>query len=171
MSKQSQIAKANSRIGKQYGHLTILNRVGSDKFRRAIYTCICSCGTEVLKNTDYLAKVANASCGCRSNDNRILAQLKHGQSKRSGSTKLYEVWKGMLARCSNPNNKAYKYYGGKGIKVSQEWKSFEIFYADMGEIPFEKAQLDRIDANGDYCKTNCRWLSQHENILRSKIKS
>jgi hypothetical protein len=168
MSIQSQIDKANQRIGKQYGYLTIISRDGSDKFRRATFLCRCICGKEVIKSTDYLSKVQGASCGCKCNELRAAAQYKHGQSTRAGSTRLYEVWKGIVARCTNPNNKAYKYYGGKGIKVCDEWRQFETFYADMGEIPFDTAQVDRIDPNGNYEKSNCRWLSQKENILRSK---
>jgi hypothetical protein len=76
-------------------------------------------------------------------------------------TKLYNTWAQMLSRCNNPKAQSYKYYGAKGIKVCDRWKSFENFYTDMGEKPDGKT-LDRIDSSGDYSKENCRWSTANE---------
>lgn len=70
----------------------------------------------------------------------------------------YQIWLQMKGRCQNPNNKRYKYYGGRGITVCQEWaESFPKFLEDMGRRPYPQASIDRIDVNKGYCKENCRW--------------
>jgi len=81
--------------------------------------------------------------------------ITHGYSR----TPTYHAWANMKARCNNPNASAYKNYGGRGIKVCDEWnESFHSFLNDMGEKP-NGLTLDRIDVNGNYEKDNCRWLS------------
>jgi hypothetical protein len=79
----------------------------------------------------------------------------HGMS----STLIYHIWKAMLKRCNNPNDNAYKNYGGRGIRVCDDWTSFETFYDDMGNRP-DGLQLDRIDNDGNYEPSNCRWISR-----------
>lgn len=82
-------------------------------------------------------------------------------------TPIHTRWWGMIQRCNQPSNTSYKNYGAKGIKVCDRWLTFENFYADMGDPPFPKAQIDRIDPDGDYCPENCRWLSAFENNSRA----
>ena len=73
----------------------------------------------------------------------------------------------MIQRCHQPSNISYPKYGAKGIRVCERWHTFENFYADMGDPPFPKAQIDRIDPTGDYCPENCQWLSASENARKA----
>ncbi|RSN55599.1 hypothetical protein DMH12_15385 [Streptomyces sp. WAC 04229] len=77
-------------------------------------------------------------------------------------TPLYRTWRNMLNRVTNPNVKAYPYYGGRGITVCERWLRFENFYADMGPTYREDLSLDRIDTNGNYEPGNCRWVTMDE---------
>jgi hypothetical protein len=104
----------------------------------------CECGN---REATQLCNANKAkSCGCLNK-----------RSKRHLMTKtaIYSVWGSMISRCYNPNNKRFKDYGGRGIVVCDEWKTFENFFRDMGEC--NGLTLDRKDNNGIYCKDNCQW--------------
>lgn len=92
----------------------------------------------------------------------------HGKSQ----TSEHRIWRAIKGRCLNPNNTAYKYYGGRGITICDKWcRFFSAFLKDMGERPFPKAQIDRIDNDGNYEPGNCRWTTAKKNIRnKSSIK-
>lgn len=91
---------------------------------------------------------------------------KHGYSR----TPTYNSWQSMIQRCFNSNNRAYKYYGARGITVHKRWLSFEKFLQDMGEKPEEYMDLERINNNESYYPGNCKWTTHKENMQNRRSK-
>ena len=109
----------------------------------------------------------SSSCGCWRREFSVVTKTTHGMSPKSYTrrSKIYGVWCGMKGRCHNPNQPHYRRYGGRGIKVCDEWRnSFDAFYRDMGEPPKDGQRwtLDRIDVNGNYEPGNVRWATYRQ---------
>ena len=90
-----------------------------------------------------------------------MTRYRHGMS----GTRVHNIWLGMLDRCDNDRSGNY---GARGIAVCESWRSFEMFYLDMGAPPSNDHSLDRVDVNGDYEPTNCRWATRTEQARNTR---
>lgn len=135
-------------------HMLESVRYDSGKGGNVFWLFKCDCGKEKLIRFNGVRTGKAKSCGCAKGRLQIESKGSHGlcYSKEHG------VWATMWSRCTNPKVKNYGSYGGRGITVSDEWKSFDKFYADMGPRPSPKHSIDRRDNNAGYSKENCRWV-------------
>ncbi len=152
------------RVGKVFGRLTVLS-FADIKNNKTYWHCMCSCGKEHITSASQLTTGRSLSCGCLKAELAKKRRTTHGRS----GTSEHKVWLNMRRRCTDEKLKAYRYYGGRGIKVCEEWEhSFEDFLAHIGPMPTPKHQLDRIDNNGNYEPGNVRWVTRQENCLNRR---
>lgn len=120
--------------------------LGGERKRFAKFRCVCG--------NEYVANLSDNSHGCAAKNN---------------VTDEYKIWSGMKSRCLIPSASGYKYYGGRGIKVCETWiNSFETFLSDMGPRPSCDHSIERIDSNGNYEKSNCKWATDIEQAANKR---
>lgn len=145
--------------GKVFGRLTVLRRAEPVN-KRTLWICKCKCGNEVIVEAYNLKTNHTQSCGCYQRESTSIANTTHGKRK----TRLYRIWNDMKNRCYRKIYHAFHHYGGRGITICDEWlHDFQAFYDwAMANGYRDDLSIDRIDANGNYDPSNCRWVTMAE---------
>lgn len=152
--------------GAVFGRLKVASRISEIGEKPVKWKCKCSCGEVVVVSQGHLTSGHTKSCGCLSDEIKRTSCITHGMSK----SKTYSVWSAMIRRCYNKNSTTYKWYGARGIKVCDAWRDFSVFLRDMGVSP-DGLEIDRIDNNGNYEPSNCRWVTHAENCQNRRTST
>lgn len=144
-------------LNRRFGYLKIVKFAYTNKYYQTFWYGRCICGNIKVIRTNDLKTGKTRSCGCLA----LRTRTKHGATKNGRTIPEYTCWLDMKKRCYSKNDRSYKWYGKRGIKVCKKWlRSFKYFIDDVGYRPTNKYSLDRINNNGDYRPKNCRWATQ-----------
>lgn len=145
--------------GQRFGELVAIQRVANGKGRQTRWLCRCDCGNESVVFASNLVHGMTKSCGCT----RIEKTAQKLATHRETNTRLYQIWYNMITRCYNENDPHYVHYGGRGITVCDEWRTYETFRDWALSTGYaEDLTIDRIDVNGSYNPTNCQWATRKQ---------
>ena len=160
------MAKIKDISGQRFGRLVAIH-VSGRKNREAVWSCLCDCGTTHEVTSTTLVAGKSRSCGCLQKEEQSKRITKsntvhgHNKSGRGNQSPTWHSWASMKKRCTMVGHVSYPSYGGRGITVCPRWDEFVNFLSDMGDRPAGKT-LDRIDVDGGYEPSNCRWATLSE---------
>lgn len=154
--------------GKRFGRLIVVERIPISN-KRTMWICKCDCGNEVSVDAYNLKSGHTQSCGCIHKEVTSRINKTHGL----GNTRLYRIWNHMKTRCYRKSYHAFQHYGGRGIRVCDEWlHNFQSFYDwAMSNGYEENLSIDRIDTNGNYSPDNCRWATMADQNKNKRAKN
>jgi hypothetical protein len=154
--------------GQSHGFWTVLGYAGRSRTKATLWWCRCSCEALAVIPTNNLKFNRSTNCGCIRNLSTSARSTKHGQTRQGKSSPEYISFTGARQRCVSPTCKAYKYYGGRGIRF--EFETFDQFFQSVGPRPGKEWTLDRLDVNGNYTPGNVRWAT-FETQARNRRKN
>ena len=138
-----------------FNSLIARERVYCNKQKKMAWRCDCECGGEIIATYSQLNRGNTKSCGCLNREQTTVRNATHNESK----TRLYKIWVGMRQRCNNPNKVRYADYGGRGIKVCDDWDNYLTFKNWAISNGYDDTMsIERVDVDKDYCPTNCKWI-------------
>lgn len=163
-------------VGQRFGRLVVRKKAETRASGGSLWRCECDCGTFKIVNSSALRGGTTRSCGCLAKEwaskmgatpefvaKRAEKTVVHGHKRRSSKTPEYHTWLSIKRRCYEPTYKDYPNWGGKGVRMSEEWRSsFVAFLRDMGRRPSATHSIDRIDGKDHYCAENCRWATPQQ---------
>ena len=159
------MGKIRDLAGMTFERLKVMNQAGQDKWKYIMWNCVCECGTVCTVRSSALIAGRQRSCGCLARDmSSIRSPLIHTTHGMSHS-KMYKVFHAAKRRCTDPKNKHYSYYGGRGIEF--RFQSFEEFYKELGDTP-KGLTLDRTNNSGHYEPGNVRWATRSEQAFNTR---
>lgn len=151
---------------RRFGRLVATKFIKRSSGGQSIWECVCDCGNVIQTSAGYLKSGHTTSCGCYCKERTKEALTKHGKT----GSRLHNIWFCIKSRCYNDNNDAYHNYGGRGIKMCDEWKdNFSAFYDWAISNGYrENLSIDRINVDGDYTPDNCRWATDKEQCSNTR---
>lgn len=163
-------------MGRRFGRYTVLAFVGM-RGDESVWLVVCDCGTvkELQRQCITSSKRLVPNCGCLTKEKAIHRgtknnpNFKHGHRRAAIRSREYNSWRGMRGRCLYSKHIAFPDYGGRGITVCDRWKYFANFLMDMGPRP-EKTSIDRINPDGNYEPSNCRWATAAQQQANKRVK-